>query len=325
MASVTSIAAPGPAAASTAAPASAGIIDIGDPTKMPDHSVSFSDVLSTLNPLQYIPVVGTIYRAITGDSAPEAAQVLVGTLVGGPFGLIASAASAMVEQSTGKDAGQQVVAMLFPQDDAPPAATKNQRYAANTPASSTSVSAAPGNPAPAPSTAEAPSTAAAAATPPDAVAPPAQPAPNAAPTSQPAPAPAPTTVVASAPLAAAKPAAGTGTAALGPVKAAGAGYTLADYRNFAGSGMPPPPNGNAQRTALVPLQTTLPLPNDVSRAPVVAAVVHAPENVAPAPATPAAVQPQDTWVSQAMMRGLDRYRDMMKQQEQQQGQQQPGT
>ncbi|MBV8538914.1 MAG: hypothetical protein JO128_25170 [Alphaproteobacteria bacterium] len=86
--------------------------------------------------------------------------------------------------------------------------------------------------------------------------------------------------------------------------------------------MPPPPNGNVQRTALVPLQTTIPLPNDVGRTPVAGAPVQASGNVAPAAAATPALQPQDTWVSQAMMRGLDRYRDMMRQQEQQQ---QPGT
>ncbi len=320
MASVTSIAAPGPAAASTATPA-AGIIDIGDPTKMADHSVSFSDVLSTLNPLQYIPVIGTIYRSITGDSAPEAAQVLMGALVGGPLGLIASAASAIVEQTTGKDIGQHALAMLLPQGDAPPANAQNQHYAANTPATSapTSVSAAGGESAPVQSAADAssPAVSSPVAAAPDAGAPAAQPAPPAGPTNQAAPA-APVSTLASAPRAPANVAPGLGTAGLGAVKPAGAGYTLADYRSFAGSGMPPPPNGNVQRTALIPLQTTIPLPNDASRTPAVAAVVQAPSNVAPAPAASPAVQPQDTWVSQAMMRGLDRYRDMMRQQEQQQ-------
>ncbi len=314
MASVTSIAAPGPMAVSTAAPASAGIIDIGDPTKMPDHSVSFSDVLSTLNPLQYIPIIGSVYRAITGDAAPQAAQVLGGALIGGPLGLIASAASAIVEQSSGKDVGQHVIAMLLPQGDAPPATPQTQRYAANTPAANTPVAAAPADTAPAPRTADAtpaPASASAETAP--------EPASSAL---QPHPAAAPASTLASAPPAMASPAAaGMGATGPGPAKPAGAGYTLADYRNFAGSGMPPPPNGNVQRTALVPLQTTIPLPNDVSRTPVVPVAVQTPGNLAPAPAATPPVQPQDTWVSQAMMRGLDRYREMMRQQEQQQ----PGT
>ncbi|MBV8534979.1 MAG: hypothetical protein JO128_05270, partial [Alphaproteobacteria bacterium] len=205
-------------------------MDIGDPTKMPDHSVSFSDVLSTLNPLQYIPVIGTIYRAITGDAAPQAAQVLGGALLGGPLGLIASAANAVVEQSSGKDVGQHVIAMLMPQGDTP-AGPQNQRYAANTPAPSASVAAGTVETAPAQSPADATRAAAPAsvAAPADAVAPAAQPQPLAVSSGQPAAAPAAT--LASAPLQLPPQA-----TALGSVK--GSGYTLADYRTFAGTGMP---------------------------------------------------------------------------------------
>jgi hypothetical protein len=332
MASVTSIAAPGPAAANTAASKAGGIIDIGDPTKMPDHDVSFSDVLSVLNPLQYIPIVGSIYRAVTGDTIPQAAQVLGGALLGGPLGLVASAANAVLEQSTGKDAEQHLAALFVPQDDAPPASPQNKRYAAATPASPASEAGATAEPAPAPTAASAslPAASAAIAAAPAAATPLAEPTTTNAPTSQPAAVPLPRPPAgALPPTAAASPAmamAGPG----GAGRPAGSGYTLADYRTFAGTGVPPPPNGNAQRTAFVPLQTTLPLPNDVTRAPVVAAAVHPPETVAPAPAATAtaSTQPQDTWISQAMMRGLDRYRDMMRQQDQQQGQKQdpqPGS
>ena len=67
----------------------------GPPTVSPagwdlDH-ISFSDVLSALNPLQYLPVVGTIYREITGDEVPLALRMVVGSamsmLLGGPAGL----------------------------------------------------------------------------------------------------------------------------------------------------------------------------------------------------------------------------------------------
>ncbi len=33
--------------------------------------LTFSEILSDLNPLQYLPVVGTIYRAVTGDTVPK--------------------------------------------------------------------------------------------------------------------------------------------------------------------------------------------------------------------------------------------------------------
>jgi hypothetical protein len=289
-------------------------MDIGDPTKMPDHDVSFSDVLSVLNPLQYIPVVGSIYRAVTGDTIPQAAQVLGGALLGGPLGMIASAANAILEQSTGKDASEHVLAMFSPQSDTP--AAPGSRYAANT--STTPATALSAVPAATSSTdtaspPDATTIASAAATPDAAAAqtaatPAVQPPPAAAAAESPAPAASPGTAVATAPLA-------------GPAKAA-SGYSLADYRTFSGHAMPAAAgaNGAQLRNAPVPLQTSIPLPGDSARATAVAAMVQMPSTaVAPAAATPA-VKPQDTWVSQAMMRGLDRYRDMMRQQEEQQHQ-----
>jgi hypothetical protein len=37
--------------------------------------MSFKDLMVAANPLQYVPVVGTIYRAVTGESAPVGFQV----------------------------------------------------------------------------------------------------------------------------------------------------------------------------------------------------------------------------------------------------------
>jgi len=38
--------------------------------------VPFKDVLRALNPLQHVPVVGTIYRAVTGDTIPAPLRIL---------------------------------------------------------------------------------------------------------------------------------------------------------------------------------------------------------------------------------------------------------
>jgi hypothetical protein len=69
--------------------------------------VRFVDVLSALNPLQYLPVVGTIYRAITGDTVPEALQLagslLVSGLISGPIGILTTVAVTIAEKVTGID------------------------------------------------------------------------------------------------------------------------------------------------------------------------------------------------------------------------------
>eukprot|EP01037_Dinobryon_pediforme_P006684 gene6684-6754_t len=67
--------------------------------------ISFSDVLSALNPLQYLPVVGTIYRAVTGDHIPEPLRLMgsfvASGLMGGPLGLAISAGSALIQHLAG--------------------------------------------------------------------------------------------------------------------------------------------------------------------------------------------------------------------------------
>jgi hypothetical protein len=78
------------------------------PTAAPDQSgVSFHDVLSALNPLQYVPVVGNIYRAVTGDIPPEPARIIgsfiASGLAGGPIGLAINAAVTAAEKITGID------------------------------------------------------------------------------------------------------------------------------------------------------------------------------------------------------------------------------
>ena len=71
------------------------------------RGLSFGDVLSMLNPLQYVPVVGMIYRAVTGDTIPEPVRVAGGlafsALTGGPIGLVLSAATEVAEQALGID------------------------------------------------------------------------------------------------------------------------------------------------------------------------------------------------------------------------------
>jgi hypothetical protein len=88
-------------------------------TPVADHPFSFHDLLSAMNPLQYLPVVGTIYRAITGDVIPEglrrAGSMLVSGLMGGPIGLVINIAATIVEKATGIDPEKIVAAQLNPQ------------------------------------------------------------------------------------------------------------------------------------------------------------------------------------------------------------------
>lgn len=76
-------------------------------------TASFKDLLAIINPLQHIPVVGTIYRAITGDQIAAMPSIIGGTIFGGPVGLVLSLADNALKGETGKSVGETVVASLF--------------------------------------------------------------------------------------------------------------------------------------------------------------------------------------------------------------------
>lgn len=80
--------------------------------------LTFSDILDIVNPLQHLPIVSTLYRAITGDQIDPAARVAGGTLYGGPIGAAVSVLNVVVEHGTGKDVGDHV-ASLFTTEDLP--------------------------------------------------------------------------------------------------------------------------------------------------------------------------------------------------------------
>ena len=80
---------------------------------------SFGALLDIVNPLQHIPVVGTVYRAITGDTIGPAARIAGGTLFGGAIGLVASSLDTLIKEQTGRDVGQHMLAMRG-DEDAPP-------------------------------------------------------------------------------------------------------------------------------------------------------------------------------------------------------------
>lgn len=82
-----------PAAARLGAPPALGE---GEHVPMPGET-SFGEFLSALNPLQHLPGIGTIYRAVTGDTIAPVYRVVGGFLMGGPVGAIASAVGALAE------------------------------------------------------------------------------------------------------------------------------------------------------------------------------------------------------------------------------------
>ncbi|CAK0769092.1 putative Adhesin [Azospirillaceae bacterium] len=91
---------------------------LGDPPSS-DVDFTFHDALSIINPLQHIPLVDIAYRHITGDTITPSARVMGGILYGGPLGGAVAATIAMLEEATGADAGETLVAAIFGEPDPP--------------------------------------------------------------------------------------------------------------------------------------------------------------------------------------------------------------
>lgn len=101
---------------------------------------SFSDFLDIINPLQHIPIISSLYQALTGDTQSAASKIIGGGLFGGPIGLIASIFDSAIEQQTGKDTagnllaaltGNEVPAMQVASNDAMGGLTLHQRQSYN--------------------------------------------------------------------------------------------------------------------------------------------------------------------------------------------------
>jgi hypothetical protein len=78
-----------------------------------EDGLTFGDIIDVINPLQHIPIIGTIYRWLTGDEISPVSSLAGGFLFGGPIGLAASAVNVIVDQATGDDIGGNVMTAMF--------------------------------------------------------------------------------------------------------------------------------------------------------------------------------------------------------------------
>ena len=84
---------------------------------------SFKDVLDTINPLQHIPIISSIYQSLTGDVQSTGAKLTGGALFGGPIGFFASLFDTIVQSATGKDIAGNIMSAV---DGTPASATHSK-------------------------------------------------------------------------------------------------------------------------------------------------------------------------------------------------------
>lgn len=69
----------------------------------PDDEFGFGDLVDMVNPLHHIPVVGSIYREVTGDQIKPIGKIIGGGIFGGGVGAASGLVNVIVEEETGKD------------------------------------------------------------------------------------------------------------------------------------------------------------------------------------------------------------------------------
>lgn len=87
-----------------------------------DEPFGFGDIIDIINPLHHIPVIGTAYRAVTGDQIRPSSQIVGGAIFGGPAGAAGGLVNVLIAEETGDTVeGHLRTALIDPtpaQDDA---------------------------------------------------------------------------------------------------------------------------------------------------------------------------------------------------------------
>jgi hypothetical protein len=76
--------------------------------------VGFDDLIDIINPLQHVPIVGSVYRAISNDDLSPLARIAGGTLFGGVAGFLGALASGLYEAIAGEGLEETVVSLFTP-------------------------------------------------------------------------------------------------------------------------------------------------------------------------------------------------------------------
>ena len=82
------------------------------PAAPADDGFGFDDFLDIINPLQHIPLIGTAYRAITGDEMETPARLAGGALYGGLFGFLGALGTTVLEEITGESVDQKLASLF---------------------------------------------------------------------------------------------------------------------------------------------------------------------------------------------------------------------
>lgn len=73
----------------------------------------FGDLIDMVNPLHHIPIVGSVYREVTGDQIKPIGKIIGGGIFGGGVGAASGLVNTIVEAETGKDLTGNAASMVM--------------------------------------------------------------------------------------------------------------------------------------------------------------------------------------------------------------------
>ena len=82
-----------------------------------EDGFTFFDFLDIINPLQHVPIVGNIYRNLTGDTIDPASRLAGSTLFWGPIGTAVAAVNVALSYATGKDLAEHAFSIFVDPTD----------------------------------------------------------------------------------------------------------------------------------------------------------------------------------------------------------------
>lgn len=86
------------------------------------REISFDDFVDFINPLQHLPIVSTVYRALSGDEISPQARAIGGAIYGGPAGMISAGVAMAIEEGMGDTPADMLARAIG--DDAPETAAQ---------------------------------------------------------------------------------------------------------------------------------------------------------------------------------------------------------
>jgi len=82
-----------------------------------EEQFGFADLVDMVNPLHHVPVVGHVYRELTGDEIKPISKIVGGAAFSGPLGVATALIDTVIIEETGQDMANNAIGMAFGSED----------------------------------------------------------------------------------------------------------------------------------------------------------------------------------------------------------------